>query len=225
MCLSNRLLLALLLGLTACASSPSYPPAPSGFYRVQPGDTLYSVSRKHGQSVASLQRWNTLKDTSAIQAGQLLRVTPPSGASAQPRPSSRPPVNAPRPAPSAKPAVAVPALRWPADGRLLAGYNSRTKGLEIAGQAGDPVRAAAAGKVVYVGHGIRAYGNLVIVKHNEDYLSTYAHNQKLLVKEGESVRQGQPIATMGSSGTDRVKLNFGLRYRGQSMDPAPYLKR
>lgn len=114
-------------------------------------------------------------------------------------------------------------MGWPAQGTLLARFSARNKGIDIAGRAGSPVRSAASGKVVYAGQGIRSYGNLVIVKHNENYLTAYAHNQRLLVREGENVSRGQTIAQMGASGTDRVKLHFEVRFRGQAVDPLPYL--
>ena len=100
---------------------------------------------------------------------------------------------------------------------------SRSKGLGIAGKAGDPVLAAADGKVVYAGSGLRGYGNLVILKHNNTYLTAYAHNRTLLVKEDQSVQKGQKIAEMGNSDADRVKLHFEIRRQGKPVDPARYL--
>ncbi|MDE2146000.1 MAG: peptidoglycan DD-metalloendopeptidase family protein, partial [Burkholderiales bacterium] len=109
---------------------------------------------------------------------------------------------------------------WPADGPLLAPCDvAKTKGIEIGGKAGDPVLAAADGRVVYAGAGLRGYGNLVIVKHNATYLSAYAHNQTLLVKEDEIVRRGQKIAEMGSSDADQVELHFEIRRQGKPIDP------
>ncbi|MDE1956812.1 MAG: peptidoglycan DD-metalloendopeptidase family protein, partial [Betaproteobacteria bacterium] len=113
---------------------------------------------------------------------------------------------------------------WPAQGRIAQGYNGGTsKGLDIAGKAGEPVRAAAAGKVVYAGNELRGFGNLVIVKHNADYISVYAHNQKLLVHEGEEVRRGQTVALMGSTDAPRVELHFEVRLRGKPIDPTQVL--
>ncbi len=113
---------------------------------------------------------------------------------------------------------------WPAKGPLVAGFDdAKNKGLDIAGKAGDPVLAAADGKVVYSGQGLRGYGNLIILKHNNTYLTAYAHNQKLLVKEDQSVRKGQKIAEMGASDADRVKLHFEIRRQGKPVDPARYL--
>lgn len=113
---------------------------------------------------------------------------------------------------------------WPAQGAVIAGFNEATnKGLGIAGKAGDPVVAAADGRVVYAGAGLRGYGNLVILKHNNTFLTAYAHNQKLLVKEDQNVRKGQKIAEMGSTDADRVKLHFEIRRSGKPVDPARYL--
>lgn len=102
---------------------------------------------------------------------------------------------------------------------------SRNKGIDIGGKAGDAILAAEAGVVVYAGTGLRGYGNLLIVKHSETLLTAYAHNRKLLVKDGENVRKGQKIAEMGSSDADRVKLHFEVRRNGNAVDPAPYLPR
>ena len=99
----------------------------------------------------------------------------------------------------------------------------KNKGVDIAARAGDPVLAAADGRVVYAGAGLRGYGNLIIVKHNNTYLTAYAHNQALLVKEDQMVRQGQKIAEMGSSDADRVKLHFEIRRQGKPVDPLRYL--
>lgn len=113
---------------------------------------------------------------------------------------------------------------WPGSGVVLATFDeAKNKGLDLAGAAGDPVLAAADGRVVYVGAGLRGYGNLVILKHNSTYLTAYAHNQALLVKEDQNVRRGQKIAEMGSSDTDRVKLHFELRRQGKPVDPLRYL--
>ncbi len=113
---------------------------------------------------------------------------------------------------------------WPAQGSLIAGFDeAKNKGLDIAGKAGEPIIAAADGRVVYAGAGLRGYGNLIILKHNNTYLTAYAHNQILLVKEDQSVQKGQKIAEMGNSDADRVKLHFEIRRQGKPVDPARYL--
>ncbi|NMM82533.1 peptidase [Acidovorax sp. SRB_14] len=140
-------------------------------------------------------------------------------------------VAAPAPATSPAPPAAATAAAdddlgfiWPASGPLLAGFDeARNKGFDIAGKAGDPVLAAADGRVVYAGAGLRGYGNLIILKHNNTFLTAYAHNQTLLVKEDQSVRRGQKIAEMGSTDADRVKLHFEVRRQGKPVDPSRYL--
>lgn len=142
------------------------------------------------------------------------------------------------PAPEAKPAdkpAEKPATAgedgidwaWPASGSLIAGFveggAAPNKGIDIAGKPGDPVLAAASGKIVYVGSGLRGYGNLVIVRHSAAFLSAYAHNSKILVKEGATVTKGQKIAEIGSSDTDQPKLHFEVRRQGKPVDPAKYL--
>ena len=148
------------------------------------------------------------------------------GVAAQPLPaaSSAP---AATPAPATAPAKAEAddvAFIWPASGNVIAGFDDqKNKGLGIQGKAGDAVLAAAEGRVVYAGSGLRGYGNLIILKHNNTFLTAYAHNQALLVKEDQNVKQGQKIAEMGSSDADRVKLHFEIRRNGKPVDPARYL--
>jgi lipoprotein NlpD len=117
------------------------------------------------------------------------------------------------------------AWAWPTqNATVLAGFDEvKNKGLDIAGKAGDPVLASADGRVVYAGAGLRGYGNLIILKHNNTFLTAYAHNQTLLVKEDQTVRKGQKIAEMGATDTDRVKLHFEIRRQGKPVDPARYL--
>lgn len=117
-----------------------------------------------------------------------------------------------------------PAFIWPSNGPVLANFDeAKNKGVDIGGKAGDPVLAAAPGRVVYAGSGLRGYGNLVIIKHNTTFLTAYAHNQSLLVKEDQTVRKGQKIAEMGSSDADRTKLHFEVRRQGKPVDPTKYL--
>ncbi len=112
---------------------------------------------------------------------------------------------------------------WPATGKVLSSFSKNSKGVKISGQTGQPVLASAAGEVVYSGHGLRGYGNLIIIKHNNTYLSAYAHNSKILVKEGDSVTKGQKIAEMGNSDTDATQLHFEIRKHGKPVDPMEYL--
>ncbi len=114
---------------------------------------------------------------------------------------------------------------WPADGQLLKRYSDSGsgKGLDIGGKRGQPIRATAGGRIVYQGSGLRGYGQLIIIKHSDEFLSAYAHNDKIYVKEGDVVKRGQKIADMGKTGTDRVKLHFEIRRQGVPTDPLKYL--
>ncbi len=210
--------------LAACGSAPVGP----GYYRVERGDTISKIARSKGQSVQNIVRWNNLSNPDAIEVGQVLRVSPPAGAVSAPAVvgSGAPRASRPAPAPSAADTApaAAPAssisLVWPANGTVIRSFDGRnSKGIDIANSAGTPVVAAAAGSVVYAGNGLRGYGNLLIIKHDGDYLTAYAHNQALLVKEGQTVAQGQQVAQMGSTDSDRVMLHFELRYQGRSIDP------
>jgi lipoprotein NlpD len=152
-----------------------------------------------------------------------------------PNSAATPTATTPPPPPSATPSTAAatsppPATTsglswsWPAGGKTIGSF-AQTKGIDIAGKAGDPVLAAADGKVVYVGSGLRGYGQLVIIKHNAAFLSAYAHNQKILVKEGQEVKRGVRIAEMGKTDSDAVKLHFEVRRQGQPVDPLNFLPR
>ena len=113
---------------------------------------------------------------------------------------------------------------WPSKGKVVDSFSTLNKGINIAGSSGEPIVATAAGKVVYSGEGLRGYGNLIIIKHNRIYLSAYAHNKRVNVKEGDWVRQGQKIAEMGSSGANRVMLHFEIRKAGKPINPMLLLK-
>ena len=141
------------------------------------------------------------------------------------KPESKPEVKPEATAPAAiAPAPDDVAWMWPTSGKLIAPFSEAgNKGLDFAGKAGDPVLAAGEGKVVYAGSGLRGFGELVIVKHNATYLSAYAHNRKILVKEGQQVSRGQKIAEMGNTDADSVKLHFEIRKQGKPVDPAQYL--
>lgn len=126
------------------------------------------------------------------------------------------------------PAVSNVAWRWPTSGNVIQGFSNSdggNKGIDISGSRGQAVNAAAGGRVVYAGNALRGYGNLIIIKHNDDFLSAYAHNDSILVKDQQEVNAGQQIAKMGSSGTNGVKLHFEIRYKGKSVDPTRYLPR
>jgi lipoprotein NlpD len=206
-----------------------------GYYTVKPGDTLIRIGMDNGQSGRDIARWNKLDNPNLIEAGQVLRVAPPAAEAPMARqPAAVGTASAPMPvasAPAAPVAPAAPAaaeeaisFQWPARGNLISGFDeSKNKGLDIGGKAGDPVLAAADGRVVYAGAGLRGYGNLIILKHNNTYLTAYAHNQALLVKEDQVIKRGQKIAEMGNSDADQVKLHFEIRRQGKPVDPAKYL--
>ena len=120
------------------------------------------------------------------------------------------------------------AWQWPTQGNVIQGFSNSdggNKGIDISGSRGQPVKAAASGRIVYAGNALRGYGNLIIIKHNDDFLSAYAHNDKILVSDQQEVKAGQEIAKMGSTGTNAVKLHFEIRYKGKSVDPVRYLPR
>lgn len=223
-----------------------------GYYTVRPGDTLIRIGLENGQNWKDLVKWNNLENPNVIEVGQTLRVVAPGvdPAVAGPRAVAQAKVETrPLDARPAAPAASTPApaavqaapppppvpppprdgdddvtWAWPANGPVAVAFDEgRSKGLAITGRAGDPVLAAADGRVVYAGSGLRGYGNLVILKHNNTYLTAYAHNQTLLVKEDQTVRKGQKIAEMGSTDTDRVKLHFEIRRQGKPVDPARLL--
>ncbi|WP_314816506.1 murein hydrolase activator NlpD [Aggregatibacter segnis] len=126
------------------------------------------------------------------------------------------------------PVASTIAWRWPTSGNVIQGFSSSdggNKGIDIGGSRGQAVNAAAGGRVVYAGNALRGYGNLIIIKHNDDFLSAYAHNDSILVKDQQEVKAGQQIAKMGNTGTNDVKLHFEIRYKGKSVDPTRYLPR
>ena len=217
-----------------------------GYYSVKPGDTLIRIGLESGQNFRDIVRWNNLENPNIIEVGQVLRVIPPAAETAVvTRPvvagsvvatasSPRPPASTPAATAAAPAVVAAPVTSnggdedvgwiWPAQGSLIAGFDeAKNKGLDIGGKAGDAVVASADGRVVYAGAGLRGYGNLIILKHNNTFLTAYAHNQSLLVKEDQTVKKGQKIAEMGNSDADRVKLHFEVRRQGKPVDPARYL--
>ncbi|MDR0261558.1 MAG: peptidoglycan DD-metalloendopeptidase family protein [Comamonas sp.] len=209
-----------------------------GYYTVKPGETLMRIAADNGQNWRDIARWSNLENPNVIEVGQVLRVVPPVTTTASAAPAATAPAvtgaNTPAatPAPAPAPAAAsAPAAAdgnlgfiWPSSGAVIAGFDdARNKGLDIGGKAGDPVVAAADGRVIYSGAGLRGYGNLILIKHNNTYLTAYAHNQTLLVKDDQVVKKGQKIAEMGSSDADRVKLHFEVRRQGKPVDPSRYL--
>ncbi|MEQ4617726.1 MAG: peptidoglycan DD-metalloendopeptidase family protein [Corticimicrobacter sp.] len=232
--------------LAACASSsPSSGgggvasgPVSAGQYRVQKGDTLYRIARRHGRSVDDLVRWNRLSNRHRIEVGQVLRVSPtgsaagastsagrsaPSGTTAGRTPSSSPSSRGTASGSSRQTTAPLANLRlaWPAAGPVTKRFGAgNARGITITNTDGTPVSAAAAGTVAYAGSGLLGFGNLIILQHSGNYMTVYAHNRRLLVKEGQRVTQGQRIAEMGSSGASQVGLYFELRQDGKAIDPA-----
>lgn len=225
-------------------------PAPAGSYVVRRGDTLNSIALEHGVDFRDVARWNNLDDPAKIRVGQSLQVSAPERAQAQAgtqvgavrapgAPESRPLESRPlesRPlgqVPVPKPESPKPAPEriadgivfiWPAKGTVLAGFSEpRVKGIDIGGRIGDPVVAAAPGKVIYVGAGIPGLGKFVVIKHNDELSTVYAHAKEVLVKMDQAVIRGQRIAELGDSDADRPKLHFQVRRLGKPLDPMGYL--
>jgi lipoprotein NlpD len=216
-------------------------PTPPGYYRVKRGDTVLRIALDQGQSYRDIVRWNNLTDPNQIEVDQLLLVRPPAGkmtikpltsAATTPAPQKNADQRMAEPAAepkleAVKPDAPPPGIRlsWPAKGKVVEDFvDGKNKGIDIAGKLGDPIQAASDGRVVYAGNSLRGYGNLVIVKHDNTYLTAYAHNRNLLVKEGDSVRKGQTIAEMGDTDANSVRLHFELRVNGKPVDPLPFLQ-
>jgi lipoprotein NlpD len=229
---------------------PSLPTVPDGAYRVQPGDTLASIAARYGTDWRTLARINRLSDPDKLEIDQIIRLSEAPVAAAPATPGAQSAVgseasgvvvkpvsegasmqasnDAPRVAVVEPETAPVPAagiaLIWPAEGAIVSRFDgNNNKGVGIGGKLGAPVMAAADGRVVYSGAGLRGYGNLVILKHDDTYLTAYAHNQALLVKEDQVVKRGQRIAEMGSTESDRVKLHFEVRKDGTPVDPMKLL--
>ena len=193
---------------------------------VQPGETLYSIAWRHGVNHRELGRWNSLSDPDVIFVGQRLRLRPgASGASSAATSPAAPTRARPLPAP---PQAPPPRWQWPTRGPLLGAFGSQGglgNGIGIGGEPGQEVGAAAAGRIVYAGSGLQAYGQLVIINHNDSFLSAYGYNERLLVSQGQDVRAGQVIATMGLGPQRRAQLHFEIRQNGTPVDPLLHLPR
>ena len=223
------------------AASITEPNKP-GYYTVKPGDTLIRIGLDHGQNWRDIIRWNNIENPNVIDVGQVLKIAPPAADPSQEVAIAKPvqlgTVSNTTEEKKNTPAVEQPSVNsvrnegsddsfqliWPAQGPVSSSFDdSKNKGIDISGKAGDPVLAAADGKVVYSGAGLRGYGNLIIVKHSNTYLTAYAHNQTLLAREDQSVKKGQKIAEMGNSDSEQVKLHFELRRLGKPVDPVKFL--
>lgn len=214
------------------------------------GDTVYNIAKRYQITQDNLRAWNNMADNT-ISVGQVLRVKPagytapagsaatsaartqpPAASSATPNVPSTPQANTSKVAtPATTPTVSTGGVRntggitWqrPTAGNVITKFGGTNKGVDIAGNPGQPVVAAADGKVVYAGSGLRGYGNLVIIQHSPTFLSAYGHNQSLLVNEGQTVKRGQTIAKMGNSDASRTQLHFEVRQNGKPVNPANYV--
>ncbi|MDH5184642.1 MAG: peptidoglycan DD-metalloendopeptidase family protein [Gammaproteobacteria bacterium] len=239
-----------LLLLTACNTAPffdgdrtEYLYRHQRFHTVEAGQTLYSIAWTYGYDYRVVAKWNKIKAPYTVKLGQRIRVAPPpefdtriasidkknsqkdnqkQGKSSSARQYGKKTVN------SWSKATKKINWQWPVSGKVVSDSSASRSGrigINILGDINQPVFAAAGGEVVYSGSGLRGYGKLVIIKHDDVYLSAYAHNNRLLVKEGESINIGQKIATMGNSGTDKVMLHFEIRRDGKPIDPLKQLPR
>lgn len=244
--LIRSLFLLAVIFFTACSSVPAPvdqrnqpPPRKISTHIVGKGETLFSIAWGYGLDYRGLARANGIDATYTIHPGQVIKLTDNSADIASNTNSSthRPAYVASKPSVAATPVI-KPAVKsmgegevgwqWPVSGKIIQKFSAAgntNKGIDLDGTLGEPVLAASSGKVVYAGSGLVGYGLLIIIKHNDRYLSAYAHNRQLLVKEGDSVKAGEKISEMGSSGVDRVKLHFEIRRDGKPVNPENYLPR
>ena len=243
----------LVLLLCSCGPSRYEPyrnvyrsPAPvtQGSHTVRAGETLYSIAWRYNRNHEELARSNSISAPYRIYPGQVISLVSTSGAVAKINQqsssgsNSKPTTRYKKPKTNTKPVQekfanqrdnkVIMSWSWPSKGPVIEAYSltgAVNKGIDLAGKRGEPVFAAADGKVVYSGTGLVGYGNLIIIKHNETYLSAYAHNSRLLLKEGDSAKAGQKIAEIGSTGTNRDKLHFEIRRDGKPVNPVQYLPR
>lgn len=218
--------------VTDMSGTSQQQPAATGTYTVRAGDTLYKIAQAHGTDVASLSQLNKISDPTQLRIGQVLRLDggtplpqqPPAVATAASSTPAATPVTPPPPATAARASDAnLISWGWPATGKIIQGFNSNTKGIDIEGTPGDPVIAAADGKVMYAGNGVRGLGNLVLLGHSDGFITAYAHNQQLLVKTGDDVKKGARIALLGQTDTTSPRLHFEIRRRGTPVNPLSYL--
>jgi lipoprotein NlpD len=246
-------MVVLLLALGACSAphrpapvvdryNPSEKPPP--YYIVSRGDTLFSIAWRYGFDVKRLANANNIRSPYTIFPGQAIMLkeryiaparspkiavkSPPRASVKTPTPVAKPQAKVIAKKPAPPPSSERESWRWPVKGPLTRRFvatGQAHKGIDIKGKMGKPVRASKSGVVVYAGSGLVGYGNLLILKHSERYLSAYGHNRRLLVKEGERVKAGQTIAELGDSGTNSAKLHFEVRIDGKPVDPLKLLPR
>lgn len=238
----------IILNLSGCGDSDNYAPVTevntidpiprAGVHRAARRESIYEIAWRYGLDYRQLVARNHLKSPYMVRQGQLIYLggishptiaplsTKPSSSLTEPTPvfikreAPAPLAPAPTLAEKEEPNLKVSTWIWPAKGRIVSGYSGFNKGINISGHLGAPIYAAASGKVVYCGSGLRGYGNLIILKHNQTYLSAYAYNRQLFVKEGQWVKQGQKIADMGENiGSGKAMLHFEIRRAGKPIDP------
>lgn len=204
-------------------------------YVIKPGDTLNKIARANGVDEASIVRLNKLVNPDRLIIGQTLKLSEgnePAAVTTRPLTSSKPesrPLDATTSGSQMSETVTPAAdaglisWGWPANGKVIQGFTQSTKGIDIAGNAGDAIEAAANGKVMYSGNGVRGLGNLIIVNHDNGFITAYAHNRTLLVKAGQDVKKGAKIAEMGQTDAASVRLHFEVRRQGTPVDPLQYL--
>jgi lipoprotein NlpD len=216
--------LFLLLFVAACGSHSSWQDNPQT-HIVRKGETLFSIAWRYGESTQDIARWNRLGDGSLIYPGQVLKLYGSATSSRRSTPSATTPSRDSRPLPSI-PSQPSPNWLWPTKGRINVNFGAKPgtgTGVLINGTAGQPIYAAASGRVVYAGSGLIGYGQLIILKHNDTYLSAYGYNASLLVKEGDQIKKGQKIATMGEGPERKPRLHFEIRRNGKPVNPRQYL--
>jgi lipoprotein NlpD len=199
--------------LTSCSNAMRWTPE---YHTVKSGDTLYSIAMRYNLDHKQLAAWNKLGDGTYIRKGQKLRLSRPQGTAATRKQPATPPA----------PVTPAPRWSWPTAGAVVHRFQSSAKtesGIRIAGKAGQPVVAVADGEVVYAGDGLPSYGKLLIIKHNETWLSAYGFNSRLLVREGEKIARLQQIAQMGRTRSGAAQIHFEIRRNGQPVDPLRYL--
>ncbi len=208
------------------------------YHYVKKGDTLYSIAWQYGYDTREIARWNRVRWPYTIYPKQKLRVKPPGKTSQSAKSSTtsskkttsratkKTSSSASKKSTTNAQKWSKVSWQWPTKGKIIGTFSAREsgkKGLDIAGKKGQPVYSASGGQVVYSGSGLRGYGNLVIIKHNDTFFSAYAHNHRLYVKEKQKVKKGQHIADMGSSEAKRAMLHFEVRRNGKPVDPKRYL--
>ncbi len=215
------IVLFLFLVLASCGGQSTWQ-SDSQTHIVRRGETLFSISWRYGKDPDDVARWNRLGDGSLIYPGQVIRLTPPSGSTSRSSTTTRPST---KPLPQI-PAQPAPKWSWTTAGRINVEFGAKPgtgTGVLINGKIGQPIVAAASGRVVYAGSGLIGYGQLIILKHNETYLSAYGYTASLLVKEGQEVKKGQKIATMGEGPERKQRLHFEIRRNGKPVNPRPFL--